>query len=271
MITTLIILVVIISAVLEFIDSTLGMGYGTTLTPILMLMGFSPLQIVPAILISELFSGISAAYLHHRAGNVFFDFRKDKESSIAKRLGKLGYIPASRAAKVAFALSICSAIGAVIAVLIAVNIPQFALKMYIGILVLTMGIIILLRHKKSVKFSWKKIFGLGTIASFNKGISGGGYGPVVASGQILSGVDSKEAISITSFAEAVTCLVGIVVYFAVGTKIDWQLAPALIVGAMMSVPLSAYTVKRIKTEKLTLTVGIATLALGIFTIIKILI
>ena len=44
----------------EYVDSTLGMGYGTTLTPIFLLMGFSPMQIVPSILLSELISGILA-------------------------------------------------------------------------------------------------------------------------------------------------------------------------------------------------------------------
>jgi len=37
----------------EYVDSTLGMGYGTTLTPVLLLVGFAPMQIVPAILLSE--------------------------------------------------------------------------------------------------------------------------------------------------------------------------------------------------------------------------
>ena len=36
----------------EYMDSTLGMGYGTTLTPILLMMGYNPLQIVPVVLIS---------------------------------------------------------------------------------------------------------------------------------------------------------------------------------------------------------------------------
>ena len=34
----------------EYIDSTLGMGYGTTLTPILMLMGEKKLKVVIAVM-----------------------------------------------------------------------------------------------------------------------------------------------------------------------------------------------------------------------------
>ena len=44
----------------ELIDSGLGMGYGTILTPTLLLMGFAPEIVVPAILFSELLSGFAA-------------------------------------------------------------------------------------------------------------------------------------------------------------------------------------------------------------------
>ena len=50
----------------EYMDSSLGMGYGTTLTPLLLLSGFEPLQIVPAVLISELMTGLTAGLLHQR-------------------------------------------------------------------------------------------------------------------------------------------------------------------------------------------------------------
>ena len=250
-----------IAFVAEYIDSTLGMGYGTTLTPLLLLMDFEPLQIVPAILLSELLSGIFAAFLHHKHGNVYFDFRNDHEHKIRKRLGKLGYIPKSKSAKIALVLALLSIIGTV-------NIPKFYLKLYIGVLVLVMGILILIKHGKKSKFSWKKIIGLGVIASFNKGMSGGGYGPVVTSGQILSGLKTKAAIGITSLAEGLTCLVGVITYLLITSSINWSLAPFLVIGAIFSVPLSVYTVKIMKTKRLTLIIGIATTLLGILTLAK---
>jgi hypothetical protein len=55
----------------ELVDSTLGMGYGTTLTPLMMLIfGLEPLQIVPAVLLSELITGLAAGFSHHSFGNV---------------------------------------------------------------------------------------------------------------------------------------------------------------------------------------------------------
>ena len=49
--------------VCEYIDSAIGMGYGTILSPLLIIMGFDPLVAVPAILLSQAFGGLSARAL----------------------------------------------------------------------------------------------------------------------------------------------------------------------------------------------------------------
>jgi uncharacterized membrane protein YfcA len=252
----------------EFVDSTLGMGYGTTLTPVLLMMGYSPLQTVPAVLLSELLTGLTAALMHSRAGNVRFDFRNDPEHWVVKRLGKLGYMPKSNDSKVALVLAACSVVGTVIAVYIAVNISKKLLKTWIGLIVLAMGVIILWKRNVKRRFSWGKILGLGTVASFNKGLSGGGYGPLVTSGQILSGLPGKSAVAITSLAEGLTCLVGVLAYYLTNAVTDWGLAPYLIVGAMASVPFSVKAVKVMDERKLTLVIGAATVFLGAFTLYK---
>ena len=67
--------IIIIGCLVEYIDSTLGMGYGTALTPILLMMGFEPMQVVPAILVAELFTGLLAGVMHAKVGNVEFKVR----------------------------------------------------------------------------------------------------------------------------------------------------------------------------------------------------
>ncbi len=233
----------------EYVDSSLGMGYGTTLTPVLLLMGFEPLTIVPAVLLSELFTGILAGIFHHNLGNV-------------------NLTPGSQHFKIAMVLAICSIMGTLVAVFLAISLSKWALKVYIGILVLLMGLIILLKRNKRYSFSWSKIVGLGTIAAFNKGMSGGGYGPVVTGGQILSGVNGKNAVGITSFAEGLTCLVGVLAYLSLNSTINWSLAPYLLIGAMLSVPFATFTVKKLEAKRLKLAIGVITTLLGIFTLIK---
>ncbi len=137
-------LVLIVSTLAaEYVDSTLGMGYGTILTPLLLFLGFQPLQVVPAVLLTEAVTGIAAAVMHH-------------------------------------------------------------------------------------------------------------------------------AVGITSLAEGLTCLVGVLAYLVAGRQVHWELGPYLVIGALCSVPLSALTVRRIRPEKLRLLVGVATVLLGGPTVLKVL-
>jgi len=220
------------------------------LTPLLMAVGFTPLQIVPAVLLSELATGVTAGIAHHGLGNV--NLRRG-----------------SRDLRIMVIMTTCSAFGVAVAAIVAINLPPMLLKIYIGLLVLAIGITILLTRGKQFGFSWRKVTVLGLVAAFNKGMSGGGYGPVVTGGQILSGVDSKSAIGIASMAEGLTCLVGVIAYCLSGACIDWGLTPWLMVGAICSAPLAAYTVKRFPPKGLTRVIGVAATILGLFTLYRI--
>lgn len=269
-----VIALIVVAFACEYVDSTLGMGYGTTLTPVLLIAGFSPLQVVPVILLSEFLSGILAGFFHHREGNVDFQPKAGNIAQIVDSLKSLGYIETIRQKfprhlKVALLLASCSVVGTVFAVYVAVSIPRFWLNLYIGALVFSMGIIILVLMNRDFRFSWKKITCLGLIASFNKGMSGGGYGPVVTGGQILSGMESRSAVGITSLAEGITCLVGILCYLiALEKPFDWELAPFIVAGAVLSVPLSAKSVKSISPKYLKILIGVLTMCLGLLTIGK---
>ena len=236
--------------VCEFVDSSLGMGYGTILTPVLLLMGFEPLEIVPAVLLSEFVSGITAACFHHNIKNVNFE-----RNSVDTR--------------VAVVLSALAVIGTVAGVFLAIKIPGEILKIFIGAIVLAMGILILATANRKPCFSWAKISLLGIVASFNKSMSGGGYGPLVMGGQMLSGINVKNAVGITSLSEGVTCLIGVILYFVLSKGADWSLAPWLMAGAVLSVPLAAHTLKRIPERKSKIAVAAVIISLGCLTLGKV--
>jgi len=244
--------VVLLAFVCELVDSTLGMGYGTTLTPVMLALGYEPIQIVPAVLFSEAVTGVLAGVLHQEFGNVNFRF-------------------GSRDFKVLLTLTSLSVVGVAIAAIIAVNVPSWVVKLYIGILVLVMGLLILLNNNREHPFSLKRIAGLGCLAAFNKGISGGGYGPVVTAGQVLSGIRGRNAVGITSLAEGVTSIVGLGIYLLSGVSLNWSLAVPLLLGAVVSVPISAYFVSRLPSGKLTYIIGGFSTALGGYTLVRLLI
>jgi len=241
--------ILFLAFVCELVDSTLGMGYGTTLTPIMLALGFEPIEIVPAVLCSEAITGVLAGVFHHEFGNV----------NLKKGSPDL---------KIAAVLTGCSVGGVLLATILAVNLPGWVVKLYIGLLVLALGLVILLNKKKEYEFSWKRIAGLGWLAAFNKGISGGGYGPVVTAGQVLSGVRGRKAVGITSLAEGITSIVGFGIYMYSGVSLNVPLLISLIIGAVISVPISAYIVSRMPAGKLTYIIGGISTALGSYTLVR---
>jgi uncharacterized protein len=237
------ILVFLVALSCEYLDSSLGMGYGTTLTPILLLSGFAPLDIVPAILLSEALTGAAAGLLHQRDGNV--NFLRD-----------------ARARRTALLLILLSTAGAIAAAVLAVKISKGTLTLFIATIIIAMGVVILLTLNRPFRYRPAGIVAIGAVAAFNKGLSGGGYGPLVTSGQVVSGLPSKHAIAITSVAESFTCVIGLTAYLALGRQINWGLTIPLVTGALLSVPVATLTVRRLPERGLRLVVGLVTLALG---------
>ncbi|MDD5727996.1 MAG: sulfite exporter TauE/SafE family protein [Victivallales bacterium] len=233
----------------EYIDSSLGMGYGTTLTPLLLISGFQPLQVIAAVLFSEFISGITAGFLHHKADNV--NFVSDRKSR-----------------KVMLLLAACSIAGTLLAVVAALKLPKFYVKLYIAVMILAIGIFLMLKKRSPGLFSWRKILAIGLLAAFNKGISGGGYGPLLTGGQVLSGIKEKNAVAITSMAEGIVCLVAVIIYALGGIKFDWDLTVPLTLGAFVSVPGAVWTVKIIPANFIRDQIAYVTLFLGVLMLAK---
>ena len=233
----------------EYIDASLGMGYGTTLTPLLLLAGFEPLQIVPAVLFSEFLTGFGSGLLHHRDGNI--DLRHDRKARGTVVL-----------------LSVLSMVGVVAAVTLALSIPKFWLTAIIATIVLSVGVVILTTVRRQLKYRRSHIVILGAVASFNKGLSGGGYGPLVTGGQVVSGMGPKQAVAVTSLAEGFTCFVALIAYAIMHGSMDWALAIPLTLGACLSVPMATMTVRRLPETWMRGSVGVVTCALGVLTFVK---
>lgn len=208
----LFLLIVVLALFCELLDCSLGMGYGTILSPALLIAGFEPLAVIPAVLLSQAFGGLSASVFHHRYRNV--DFSWD-----------------SKDLKLFFLIGGCGVLAVVFAAATSINIPKQALKTYIGVLVLVMGILTLVRP--SFRFSWPRMIGVGVLSAFNKGMSGGGFGPVVTGGQILAGQEHKAAIGVTTLAEAPICISGFLAY-VIGISI------ASLKGPVLDIPVKTF-------------------------------
>jgi len=245
-------IVAAIAFLAEYTDSSIGMGFGTVLTPVLLILGYSPLQVVPCLLLSETLSGLGGGLLHHRFGNVNLKW-------------------GTAANRTMLVLAIFSIIGTVAAVLAALSLPKAYVKLYIAAMIIGISLFLLIGGRLRLTFSMGKIVSLGIIAAFNKGISGGGYGPLITGGQVLLGVDEKAAIGTTTFTEGLVCLTGIVLYLVLKDGgLDWHLTLPVLCGALLSVPAATWTVRILPVHLLRPAMGGATLYLGVLLLVSIL-
>ena len=230
------------------IDIVFGMGFGLTMTPILLLMGYPPHEIVPALLFSSLIGNLISPIFHHKFKNVDFSLCS-KHFNMSMLIGILGIV------------------GSFIGATVSIGISDFFLGLYIGLLIVALGLFLLLNKKLSASFSWLKLFFLGFFGSFNKGISGSGFGPIVTTGMIIMKINEKVAVSIQTFSELFVSLAGFLTFLLAGSQISWNLLLPLSIGVALSTPLAALVVHKFESKKLRTGIALATVVLGILTLV----
>lgn len=230
--------VVLIAMFFEFMDASAGMGFGTALTPLLLVIGFDPKQIVPIVMIQQGTAGLVGAFLHREFENVEWKFKPMSETV------KLWMIIA-----ITGVLSVAFSIVAVYGIL---HMAKIWIKLYVAMLLLVMGAVSLLQGMKQKPYKPWKMLGFAALAGFNKGIGGGGYGPVVTVGGLISGVPVKSMLAVTAISEGTVSTFAVVVWFALlsqGVTIDFLLLPSVMLATMFSAVAAPY-MTRVAPEKL---------------------
>lgn len=243
-------LLLLLALCCEFVDATIGMGYGTALTPALLILGYPVHVIVPAVVLSQIAGNCAAGFFHHRVGNT--DFLRDQRVLLsALLLGGVG-----------LAMS-------VVAVLIATrSSPRFA-SAAVAVIVLTVGVFLLLGSRFQLRFSWRKLTILGAVAAFNKAFTGGGYGPLVCGGQIINGTKVKSAVAASTIASAIVCVSAVVAYLVSGTAIELSVLGPLTVGAVLSTPVGAMALRGLPEPRVRRVMSVVVIILGLLALLKV--
>ncbi len=250
----LMLLLLLLGFVAEILDAVFGMGYGTFLTPMLILLNLPVIAIVPAVLFSSIGAAVATVIAFQIHGNINFSLSDDS--------------------KMAAVLALSGMVGAVAAILLfytLVSITPLLIQAYVGLTVLLLGLLVMIEFK--LVFSWRKIVILGGVAAINKGLTGGGYTPIVAGGQILSGRKASQSIGCTTASKAVVSVTAVTLYIVLGrlifdlTFLSYTLF--LFAGAVFAAPLGSYVVKRTEGRYQTRLVGVAVVILGALTLLKV--
>jgi len=221
--------VIVICAVFEFLDSSAGMGYGTALTPLMLSAGFDPRQVVPLIMITEMLTGFTAGLIHGEFENVEWKWRPMNETT--------------KMVVVVAVLGMLATFISISAVYKIFELGKVWIRFYVAILLIVMGVCALYTAKSWKKYRPKWMWVFAFVAGFNKGVGGGGYGPVVTVGGVIAGVPVKSMVAITSYAEAFTCLGANITWFALlstGTVIDYMLLPSFVCGTILAAVAAPY-------------------------------
>lgn len=241
-------LIVLAALIMELVDSAIGMMYGTILSPVLVMAGYEPKIVVPAILVSQAVGGLCCTINHHRLENANFQW-------------------GSQDTKVMLSMVIPGVAMTLVGVWVALTLPQETVLLYIGTLVILMGMLCMTRIRRAFSWFWQGVLGL--FGGFNKAFMGGGFGPLNTTGGVLNGLKAKTSIAATNFAEIGVCVAGFAIYMWLSGKVDWTLTASLSVGALAGGLSGPYVAARLDHDKMRLLVGMGAIVSGIFIFLKV--
>ena len=231
----------------QLVDGTLGMGYGATSTSFLLAYGVPPVVSSTAVHVSEMFTTGASALSHHRFGN------------INKKLVKHLLIP--------------GVLGSITgAYLLADVINGDIIKPFIAVYMIVLAVIIIKKalKKSIVKKKTKKLGYLAVFGGFMDSVGGGGWGPIVTSTLLGRGRNPRYTIGSVNAAEFAISFASGITFMLFGGIHGWQVIIGLILGGVISAPLAAYLVNKIKRKPMMVAVGVLIIVLSLKTLSKLL-
>ncbi len=249
----------------QFIDGTLGMGYGAFSATLLIASGVLPAMASASVHTAEIFTTLVSGGSHLFLGNVKKEWL--------------------------FPLILPGVIGGAAGAYFLASVPGNTIKPFVAGFLLVLGIIILyrfLRKKSSATFnnvqtnvttvrsakSSAKLPVLGLIASFMDAVGGGGWGPIATPGLILTeNTEPRRVVGTVNLAEFfITIAISGTFIVTLGWEsFDWVLVGALLVGGVIAAPIAAYLCKRLPTRALGILIGVLLVGLNMRTLLIILV
>lgn len=225
-----IVVFLLIGAIAQLIDGTLGMAFGITSSSLLVAVGSTPVAASAAVHFAELGTTFASGASHWRARNV--------DWGIALRIGAPG------------------AAGAFVG---ATLLSQFSLagaRTWMSALLIILGVILLLRFGLGLRTIGTvarrprsaALVPLGAVAGFVDASGGGGWGPITTP-TLLTMTNSHPrtvigTVSAAEFLVAVAASAGFLVGAATA-GVDWEVVAGLLLGGVLMAPFAAFLAGRL--------------------------
>ena len=223
----------------QLIDGSMGMGYKTSTTSLLMALGLPPVLASSSTHTAGVFVSLASAVSHWKLGNV------DK--------------------KLLWQLAIPGVIGGVIGAVILTVAPTTWVKPVVSVYLIVMGLRIVLKSLRKNKTATSMIKRIGLLAGFGglmDAIGGGGWGPIVTGNMIMAGYEPRFAIGSSNTAEFIVSIAQTVVFFTLLDNFQWTTVLGLIIGGVLAAPVAAYATQKIPMRRFAILVGILIIVLS---------
>ena len=233
------VLIALAGLIAQFVDGSLGMGYGLTSSTLLIAVGLSPALASASVHLAEIGTTAVSGIAHHRFGNV--DWPTVKRVAIPGAIGAF--------AGATFLSSISTAMAKPVA----------------GGILFVLGVYVLLRfligrapRRKPGTPGLRLLLPLGIVGGFVDATGGGGWGPVttptlladgrLAPNRVIGTVNASEFV--VALAASIGFLIGL------GTAgIDLGIVIALLAGGVIAAPAAAWVVRHLNARILGVVVG----------------
>lgn len=233
------IVVAIAGLVAQFVDGSLGMGYGLTSSTLLIFAGLSPAAASASVHLAEVGTTALSGVAHHRFGNV--------DWHAVRRIAIPGGIGAFLGATLLSSLSTESA------------------KPLASTLLFTLGIYVLLRFLLGKQRVSRKgqpglrfLAPLGLIGGFIDATGGGGWGPVTTPTLLADGrLAPNRVVGTVSASEFIVAISASAGFFSAlgGEVLRMEFVAALLAGGFIAAPIAAYMVRHLNPRLLGVIVG----------------
>jgi uncharacterized membrane protein YfcA len=237
----------------QFIDGTLGMGYGASSASLLVAIGLAPAVASASVHTAEIVTTLVSGIAHHQLGNV----RRD----------------------LVLPLAIPGVIGGVLGAYFLSSIPAKTIKPWVAGLLLVMGCLILYRFIARTtrdvagkQLSRPRIVTLGLMAGFLDAVGGGGGGPVATPSLILAdnGQPHEVVGSVNVVEFFVTMAETITFALTIGLEaFRWDIVMALLVGGVGAAPVAAWLCRKLPHRVIGILIGALLILLNVRTLVLI--
>jgi len=217
----------------QFVDGSMGLGYGTISTTFLLAYGVSPAIVSSRVHSARVFSSGVSGYSHHRFGN------------INKKLFRTIVIP--------------GVIGAILGATLAyfgkeysnyVRIPLSFYTIYLGYYIIRKAFARQKAGDKVRRAGW-----LASIGGFMDAFAGGGWGTLVTSTLISKRKNPRYVIGSVCLAEFFVVLASSITFFILLRNIPLIDIAGLIVGGIIAAPIAARLAGKLPARTMFISVG----------------